>query len=309
MRFLMRKKPKILMYHRVLNNPLIPGITPEEFEQQMAYLKRNFNVLPTNELISRQADNTLPKNAVAITFDDGHKDFYSTSWPILKKYKLPASLYITTDFVDDKIWLWPDLLRHILLSTTFATVKPENLQPLELNAEALPSTWNTIANHCINLSSQNRTDYINNLAAKLKVPISANPSPSFRAVSWENLKEMITEGLDVGSHTVSHPILSSLSEKELIDELTTSKKRIETELGITCQNICYPNGMVDDISTLVDKTAMECGYLYGMVAYPEDLRSNNVMRIGRWPTPKDLSLFKRLVCGVSRTDNQHGERA
>ncbi|WP_390593344.1 polysaccharide deacetylase family protein [Simiduia litorea] len=303
-----RKNTKILMYHRVINNPFVPAVTPEEFDRHMGYLKRHFNVLPIRELLKAQASGEVPNNAIAITFDDGHQDFYTHAWPILKKYNLPATLYVTTGFIDNQCWLWPDLLRHILLTTPAQHVVADGINTLPLTEAKVLSTWNTIASYCLNLSSDERTQYISNLASQLNVDIAQKPSPLFCGVSWDNLREMASEGLDVGSHTVSHRILSNLSDEELTTELATSKQRIEDELGNNCTGICYPNGMLVDISPSVDALSLASGYRYGVVAFPAQDPANR-MRVGRWPAPKDFRVFKRLVNGVTRRANITGERA
>ncbi len=306
-RYIARDNPKILMYHRIIDHPQVPAITPSEFEQQLDYLRAHFNVQPVEQLIDNRIAGQNDENAIAITFDDGHADFYDTAWPLLKKYELPASLYVTTGFVDNQCWLWPDLLRHILWETPLATVSDKHLPTLPLAKADLPKTWNTIASHCLTLASDARIDYIKQLAGRLQVSTEAKPTAPFNAVTWDNLRDMQNQGLTVGSHTVSHRILSSLDHQELANELTTSKMRIEKELGITVNGICYPNGMTKDISKTVEDVSNECGYQFGLVAYPANAQATNPMHQGRWAAPKSFKLFKRLVNGITRDGNPTGQ--
>jgi peptidoglycan/xylan/chitin deacetylase (PgdA/CDA1 family) len=300
-RFLFRNRKQILMYHRVINNPIAPGIHPKDFEEQIVYLKTHFNIVSVETLI-----NGTFSNGIALTFDDGHFDFYKFVWPILKKHGVPASLYITTGFVDKQCWLWPDFLRHILHKTERTEVTLDHIGTLSLEEKYNSSSWNKIASYCLTMENDKRSHYISDIAIKLGVNPETAPTDEFSAVTWDNLREMQTEGLDIGSHTVSHRILSTLSQDELHNEMATSKKRIETEVGITPSGICYPNGMAKDINDAVEESAKKCGYGYGLAAYPAK-NSGNLMHLGRQAAPNNFGAFKRLICGVSRNNNVNGE--
>ncbi|UTA47364.1 polysaccharide deacetylase family protein [Simiduia sp. 21SJ11W-1] len=307
LRYLTRKREKVLMYHRIIDHPQIPAITPKEFEQQIRYLKRHFNIKPVDQLIQARVQGTSDDNAIAITFDDGHADFYQNAWPILKKYQVPASLYVTTGFIDNQCWLWPDLLRHILWTTANPGLLFNGNQHLSLQNPHRQSTWNTIASHCLSLASDERIAFINNLAHTLNVPTDSPPSTLYKAVTWDNLREMHAAGLEIGSHTVSHRILSTLNSHELTMELRASKQRIEEQMESKINGICYPNGMRKDINQQVEQQAASEGYRYGLVAYPAKTNRNNLFHQGRWAAPKSFTLFKRMVSGISRDGNPQGE--
>ena len=93
-RFLLRNQPRILMYHRIVNNTNLPGIDPELFEQQLIYIKNHFNVIGMNELVRKLNNDDGFKNNMVVTFDDGHKDIFQTGWPLLKKHNIPATLLL-----------------------------------------------------------------------------------------------------------------------------------------------------------------------------------------------------------------------
>lgn len=306
MRFVNRNRPIILMYHRILSNPLLPGISPEIFAQQLAYIKDRFRVIPINQMVEELNTNSLKPYSVAITFDDGHGDFYTTAWPLLKRYNLPASLYVTTGFVDHQTWLWPDLLRYVLLQGIGTEVQVEDLGRLSIDKSQVLETWGKLGDLCLKLTSEERWSFIAQLATQLKVDIDRSPKDPFAPVTWDQLREMQSEGLDVGSHSITHPILSVLSKETLMTELRGSQQRILEELGKLPTGICYPNGMAKDTSTLVETQAQEL-YRYGLVAYPCDIRADQVMHLGRWATTATINRFKQVMNGLSRNDNHNGE--
>lgn len=305
-RNLHRARPIILMYHRILNSEYIPGVSPAVFESQLKYLRERFNVLSVNQLVSDITCNKIQPLSVALTFDDGHRDFYDNAWPLLKKYELPASLYVTTGFIDKNCWLWPDYLRHVLMSTKEQDINIPEIGTLPINRVKLLATWNTIGDYCLALQSEDRWPFLRQLAKWLDVREEGEPKPPFSPLTWSQLREMHQEGLDVGSHTVSHPILSSLGQSDLNIELKHSYRRIEQELGSPPTGICYPNGLSQDTSPAVEECANQF-YRYGLVGYPAPVSGKSIMHLGRWAGTSTLSKFKQVMNGFTWKNNHRGE--
>ncbi|WP_024461930.1 polysaccharide deacetylase family protein [Marinimicrobium sp. LS-A18] len=305
-RTLHRYRPIILMYHRVLDNEFIPGVTPEIFELQLRYLKKHFNIISMNQLVFDIAHNKVQPYSVAITFDDGHQDFYDNAWPLLRNYSVPASLYVTTGFIDKQCWLWPDYLRHILMNTDAEGVRIPNVGILPINPDQLLNTWSAIGDYCLKLNSEDRWPFLRELSVDLGINRESNPEPPFAPLTWDQLRSMHKEGLDVGSHTVSHPILSRLEKDKLRTELVQSSIRIEKELGARPTGICYPNGLAQDTSQVVEEHARQL-YRYGLVAYPAQVSPEKIMHLGRWAGPDSLLRFKQVMSGLTWNDNHLGE--
>jgi peptidoglycan/xylan/chitin deacetylase (PgdA/CDA1 family) len=292
MRRIKKNDPVILMYHRVLKDEFINGLAPQEFEKQIAYIHKYFNVVSIEDLLRDIKNNISKPYSLALTFDDGHYDFYTSAWPILKKYNLPASLYITTGFVDGTTWLWPDLLKYILLNSNTAILNVENLGDISTHKTEHHISWHKLGDYCLTLSVDARNNLLLKLASDAKISISNTPQPPFHSVTWPQLQEMYDAGLVVGSHTVTHPILSSLSTASLEYELTTSAQAIEQHLGSVPTGICYPNGRPEDINEDVIKAAELSGYTYGLMGRNSKLNSTRTFKIGRIPANKDFFYFK-----------------
>lgn len=305
-RIAQRYYPRILMYHRVLPEKNAHAISPEVFELQVEYLKKYFRVVSINQLVDEAVSCVLTPYTVAITFDDGHEDFYTHAWPVLKKYGLPASLYVTTGFVDKKCWLWPDLLRYLLDSTSIRNLSIKDIGTLYVDKNHNQATWSILGDWCLKLEANARAAFLDDLALRLNVKVPAQPLFPFAPVSWDQLREMHREGLDIGSHSISHPIFSTLTDEELHSELTHSQERILNEIGNAPRGICYPNGMARDITRTVEDKAKQ-HYSYGLVAYPNDVSKDDIMRLGRWAAPNKFDRFKQMINGLSRNDNHRGE--
>src|SRR5436190_18184559 len=101
---------QILAYHKVSpdNHPFFEPVHPKRFEQQIRFLKKCFNVMPLGELVHRSQQGDIPARAVAVTFDDGYEDNYGYAFPILKKYGVPATIFIATGMIETGNVLWHD---------------------------------------------------------------------------------------------------------------------------------------------------------------------------------------------------------
>jgi peptidoglycan/xylan/chitin deacetylase (PgdA/CDA1 family) len=94
----------ILTYHSVASSGDFYSVTPFAFKQQMEYLRNNYSVLPLSEISDFiRKKKRIPKKSVSITFDDGYQDFYTNAYPYLRKHRLPATVFVTTDYVD-RVW-------------------------------------------------------------------------------------------------------------------------------------------------------------------------------------------------------------
>src|SRR5438132_9371928 len=101
---------QILAYHKVSPDPhpFFEPVHPALFEQQMQFLSRCYRVMPLLEIVKRNVCGDVPDRAVAITFDDGYRDNYEYAFPILKKFGLPATIFVATGAIDTGEPLWHD---------------------------------------------------------------------------------------------------------------------------------------------------------------------------------------------------------
>ena len=113
-----RRKVLILTYHRFSKSEHPYRISEKEFEAHLTYLAKHNNVLSLDEVVdAKRSGDELPPNTTVITIDDGYHDAYDVAFPLLEKFRIPATLYTITDFVDGKVWLWTDLMRYLLLES------------------------------------------------------------------------------------------------------------------------------------------------------------------------------------------------
>lgn len=301
-KYLARKHPRILMYHRIVpDNGRMVGVSKSDFRQQMELIARRFQVVTVMDLVrwTRQGE-PIPDNAVAITFDDGYQDFYDNAFPILKALGLPATIYVVTDFVDNSCWLWPDLIRESL--NRLATKGRTRLQfgPLQLDlANGLLPCWNRIADHCLVIDDREKWQLLSHLSEDAQLDMTGPTPTDYAALSWDQLRKMGDNGISVGSHSCSHPILTQVTDEQLEAEVTLSKSRIEDELQREVNGFCYPNGMPRDFNHAVKQMVERAGYLYGITAFPSRKPLSDLYQVNRYGVTRGGAEFEKNLFGLT----------
>lgn len=241
-----RGRLSILIFHRVLaeRDALLPSEpTADAFDLLLSHLKARFTVLPLQDAVERLYGGTLPRAALAITFDDGYADNLSVAAPLLRKHGLPATLFVATGYLDGGI-MWNDRVIAAFRSTS----RPA----LDLDGLGLGSfSTATIGD---------RRDGIERVLRALKYRPSAERERLARAVAEAGAIEtppdlMLTRdgvralgryGIDVGAHTLTHPILARTDSREAWREISEGKRELETIAGRSVSLFAYPNGRPGD---------------------------------------------------------------
>lgn len=232
----------ILIFHRVL--PTIDPLFPEEpdaarFDQMMGWVKFWFNVLPLDQAISHLQTGSLPARAAAITFDDGYADNRTVALPILQKHGLPATFFIATGFLNGGR-MWNDT---VIESVREASGPLLNLERLGLGNHSNVSSGEkrqaicTIINQIKYLPLVERAALTERIACELNVM-----PPDDLMMTSEQVREMHRAGMQIGAHTVNHPILARTDPQTAEHEIRSGRLILENLLGEPVTLFAYPNG-------------------------------------------------------------------
>lgn len=314
--FINRNNVRVMLYHRVNKYGDWFGIDTDVFERQVEYLSRNFNLISLQDFLKILNKEIIVKKPLLLTFDDGYLDNYTDAYPILKKYSAPAVIFLTTDFIDKKIWLWHDQYRYIIENTPLKEVEfslngGQYNWSLNNKIEKLKARKD-INKLLKNLPRSQRMQELSKFAKSLKVNIPEHSTDRYAPLSWDNIKEMSKNNIAFGAHTCSHDILSKLKSEDAHYELLQSKKRIEEELQLEVNSFAYPNGQDDDFTDETKMLLKKCRYklafttLNGMNNVTTDKFS--IKRIGGGDTFGDrffskvsgLSIIKEKIAGIPR---------
>ena len=254
------------MYHRFSQKPEPFKIQQSIFENQIKFLKKKYNFISLKhyaEVLNGQRDD-FPDNPIIITIDDGYSDNYTVAYPILKKYSVPATIFLTTDFITHKSWLWSNKLEYILKKSSMRNFSfPLGSENIYFSVDDFHN-WHrsqlTIFNYLRNLGNE-KDLFVDELSSYLKVEMPDHATNEFLPLTWSQIREMQRNGVQFGSHTCSHPILSSIHGEDLKREIISSKKEIESKLMCDVLCFCYPNGQLADLNDDVIKLTKDAGYL------------------------------------------------
>ncbi|WP_111495982.1 polysaccharide deacetylase family protein [Marinobacter bohaiensis] len=305
-RFLARKHPRILMYHRISPHDEPGKIHVDQFRDQMRMIKRDFHPMNLTQLIEAHHSGTVPDHAVVVTFDDGYADFAEYAFPVLKEEGIPVTLFITTGFVNHDLWLWPDQVRYAIDKT--ARKGPVTLTGMDTSLDISSDrnqAWNAIADHCLTIPNDQKETLIANLFEQLDVARPAGPPPEYEGLNWLQVKSMVEEGLDIGSHSYSHPILTKLRQDALTTELELSRQLIREKLGVDAQVFCYPNGQPIDFNSEVKSAIQAAGYQVAVAAFPSRHPLADPWAINRYPANKLWDLFEKNLYGMTYLNNRN----
>jgi peptidoglycan/xylan/chitin deacetylase (PgdA/CDA1 family) len=280
-RRLRRRKgaPAILMYHRVAavqQDPWDLAVSPDTFEQQLAYLKRNNTTMALDKLVQGLRGGKLPDNAVAITFDDGYRDNLVQAKPLLAHYGLPATLFLATGWVGSSVpFWWDELAEWTLLSrrkvdcseviegqsfllqwdepetADFETTWRASCEPRSARQKAYLALWRKLRTS----SQVERTRVMDSLRGTFQ---GAHDPLSLPMVGAE-IQELIRDGLiTIGAHSVHHPTLTGLSIEECREEVVGSAEQCRRLTGLKVSSFAYPYG---DVNEQVRQIVAETGFV------------------------------------------------
>lgn len=261
----------ILCYHRIKNltsDPQLLAVTPNHFFQHLEVIQEIGQLLSLPELVDETNQGKTIKHGIVITFDDGYADFFYEAIPILEKFSIPATVFISTNYIDANQYFWWDELQSIFLNnqelpSSFAidlTGKTKvwsiNNNEQDFAKDILSTQWDVTQNseefsrqsvykelcHLFNnLSKSDRSNILEQIRAQTGIqPFS---DPEYRVLSSREILNLSKNPLvNIGAHTASHRILSGQTIEEQLLEIQRSKRTIEAISGRQVVNFSYPFG-------------------------------------------------------------------
>ena len=267
----------ILMYHQVGEseyNGYYIAVSPENFEKQIRYLRKNYNIISLKELCAYIRSKELPaEDCAVITLDDGYKDNYVNAYPILKRYNIPATIFLTSGYIGANQILWWDRVAKIIkiISRGKKEIKlqddnyAEKLRNILISiyGKKVKSIQEAIDLLCVYLKSvpeKEKNMILNDLEDKLQPYLDKTYNPG-NMLTWDEIIEMGKNGIDFGGHTITHPILTKIGIEQVKDEILNSKNEIEKRINKNILHFSYPNGKEEDFNVETKKIVRESGYI------------------------------------------------
>jgi peptidoglycan/xylan/chitin deacetylase (PgdA/CDA1 family) len=273
------------------------------FRDQMTYLlSHGYTFITMTEGMERLRSGRSMKKLVTLTFDDGFRNVLDLAYPVMQELELKGCLYVITDYANTDRLLWTDMVDLLCwyhrgtgsIQVTF----PDRVFnfPLE-NKKSTFSAISSIKRHFRRLPESQRQEYFKQVEERFaEVPKEFIPS-DFYFASWEELRGLDPQVLEIGSHTASHPNLANVDEPaRLRREVFDSKANLERELGRTIEHFCYPAG---SYNPAVLEQVRKAGYASGVTL----IRGVNdgmvsALELMRLNQPATLPQFKARISGL-----------
>ena len=281
LRSLLRHDLRILAYHRVLEHAEPDGFSfdvdlisasAESFRQQMLHIRDHFTPLRFDQVLScMDANQRLPKDAVLVTFDDGYYDNYRVAFPILRDLGMSAMFFVSTGHIDTGEPYIYDWLVHIVCTTTATVVHVPELGTeweIPVSLDERRELASRLLDRLKSLDDAGQSALISRLEREWKLPRAVG-HVDCRPMTWEQLREMNRDGMEIGSHGVGHRMLAKLPAMQMTEEVVQSKSTLERELGAPAHVISYPVGGPDAFDTETIEVVraagfrMACSYITG----------------------------------------------
>ena len=254
----------ILTYHRVIEkwdrtlDYSQPGmvVTAPTFDRQLSFFKEQFDIVPLSGLLADgNIDWPAARPRCVITFDDGWRDNYDVAFPILRKHAIPATIFLTTDFIGTDQAFWHTELTYLLLHAELSQVFRNEVMlracpaPVRHHLRRLARIGRVSSAHDVDpvietvkamCDEDAIEELIQNLMKAVGLPRPLFPERTF-FLNWGQVREMADIGIEIGSHGCSHRIFTRLSSEEAEEEFVGSKAEIERRVGRVVQHFAFPH--------------------------------------------------------------------
>jgi peptidoglycan/xylan/chitin deacetylase (PgdA/CDA1 family) len=281
----------ILLYHRIAelrSDPQLLAVTPRHFGQHLEVLRDYGTPVSLAEMLEAARGGRLPRGAIAVTFDDGYADSMDYGNPLLARYGIPATLFVTTSYLgQDREFWWDDLERLLLLPGRLPDALRLRIGPtvhewrlgeagvysdeeyrrnswwnVELAHDPSPrhSVYRALCRLLRDVPGEERAAVLAELSRMAGVTPTGRPT--HRALSHDELARLVEGGgvMDVGAHSTTHPALSALPVVAQRSEIAGSKARLREITGHEVTGFSYPFGGRADYTPATVALVREAGF-------------------------------------------------
>lgn len=292
---------KILLYHGVsseksvgIENSSGKHIGTDIFKKQMAYLSTNCNVISMDEVVFNYRNKlSYPENAVAITFDDGFRNNVTEAMPILEKFNIPATFYVSAGVINTDIMFWVDMIEDCLNNSqrSVITIGLDNEKTFDLKSQSKKiNVLQEIKSYCKNAKSIEKDRVIKNLIQETQWTPMVHSSKNYEKMSWEELRFLASKKLfTIGGHSLYHDILSSFDDdKRLESDIKLSIDLLKYNLKMPIVHYAYPEGQANHFNSKIISLLNK----YGIVCSPSAINGIN-------DETYDLFNLRRTMVGIN----------
>ncbi len=307
-----QKRLQVLAYHSLKPHFFFRKLfeierAEEHFEKQMYFLKHFMSPVSLDEVLGfLYKGKALPPNPVLVTIDDGYRDCWDSAFPSLKKFSIPAVLFLTTQPVDQDSFLWFDKLYYWLSETAESSLSVETGSGVRrFSLETITDRRNaavTLRRILKSLPNRERLKWLESIEQSLNLSPDDPRLESMKLLDWPQVKKMSEAGIEFGSHSVSHPIMTRLNDDEFAFEAKFSKNRIEESISKPVRAFAFPSGRKGEFNRSAQDKLKKIGYQCAFTFMPgyvsEKTPPFEINRFGFFG--ENLESFAYLMSGLNK---------
>ena len=228
-RWIGRRAPKILLYHDCADEEtsytagLECTTSVQRFAEHMEWLSRNYRIVDVETIVGGDA----PERAVAVTFDDGYASVYQNAFPALKKYRVPATVYLISSAVDNRTLVWVNELNWFLHRHGVQAVECVR-DHFAVDGSATPDEIITFCR--LHYRPEKMTALLEQLRRKFDKPVAEHAAEASLYLTWNAIEEMTRAGIEFGNHSRTHANMERLTEDEQREEIELAQAELSSKL-------------------------------------------------------------------------------
>ncbi len=301
----------ILIYHRIVDlqtDPFRIIVSPKNFASHLEYIREKYIPMSLSELANAMRAREVPHRAVVVTFDDGYGDNLYQALPLLEYYQVPGTIFVASHPVSIRQEFWWDDLERILLSQAYIP------DVLRLTIEQTERIWPTANPKERQQAFEAIYAYLRSLPAALRekvlcdlaawAGISRYGRPENLPMTIDELRQISrNKYIEIGAHTRTHPVLSTLKPDEQYAEIISGREELESILGKKIETFSYPFGNSFDFTDQSVKIVQAAGFqaavttIQGAVDINDNLYRLRRCEVNNW----DISKFQKKLASFFYT--------
>jgi peptidoglycan/xylan/chitin deacetylase (PgdA/CDA1 family) len=311
-RWLVQDRAIIFMLHRFTDPQHgVLGLDSDSLRSILALMRRKrLRLVSLAEIIDDLQNSRSITGAIAFTMDDGYATDLNIAAGLFAEFDCPLTVFLTTGMVDHNTWFWWDKIEWLLQHTAkreLRLVLDERPIQLDLSGPAAKRQEQyDLTQRCKNVSEIEKLAFIARLADAAEVSLPAIPPAQFRPVTWDEARARERRGIRFGAHSVTHPILSRLSDSDSAAEIRNSWARLKEELASPVPIFCYPNGTEQDFGTREIDTLRQIGMRAAVSAEPgyissmDSSQNDAIFLLPRFVMPSSKTDLTQITHGLER---------
>ena len=310
---LLRSRAVIFMLHRFRVPDLgVEGHDPDHVGKTLEFLRRKrFEFVPLAEMFARLSEGRVVRRTVAFTLDDGYLDQGTVAAEAFRRYDCPATTFVTTGFLDGALWFWWDQIEYIFNHTDRRDLCLQLSEMKVKYAREDGAGWRTAQEdfiaRCKGVADADRAAGVLSLSRAAEVEIPVQPPACYAPMSWDQARDCERRGMTFGPHTVSHPILSRITDDQCSQEITDSWNQLRGQVLRPVPIFCYPNGGLQDFGSREIEVLRRVGLKGAVVGYGGYTETGSLARspdaafkISRFSYPDSFTDLVQIAGGVLR---------